>query len=199
MVAAVRVHKFGGPEGLTYEEIDVPAPAAGQIRVKQHACGVNYTDVYFRKGMYQPPGGLPFVAGSEGAGEVIEVGSGVANSSAATASLRRRPRLLRCGAGAAHRSRHQASGEHQLRASRRHDAQRPHGAVFPTPHLQGGEGDDGADPGRRRRGRLDLLPMGEPSGANVIGTVGSKEKAELARANGCHHTILYREEDFRRG
>ena len=77
MVAAVRVHKVGGPEVLTYEEIDVPAPGQGQLRVKQYACGVNFIDVYFRMGMYPSPVGLPFVAGNEGAGEVTAVGPGV--------------------------------------------------------------------------------------------------------------------------
>ena len=60
MVAAVRVHKVGGPEVLTYEEIDVPAPGAGQIRVKQHACGVNFVDIYFRIGPL-PGAGRPAV------------------------------------------------------------------------------------------------------------------------------------------
>ncbi len=77
MVAAVRVHKVGGPEVLTYEEIEVPAPGPGQIRVKQHACGLNYIDTYFRMGMYPSPVGLPFVAGNEGAGEVTAVAPGV--------------------------------------------------------------------------------------------------------------------------
>ena len=74
MVAAVRVHKVGGPEVLTFEEIDVPAPGQGQLRVKQYACGVNFIDTYFRMGMYPSPVGLPFVAGNEGAGEVVAVG-----------------------------------------------------------------------------------------------------------------------------
>src|SRR5579875_838615 len=77
MVAAVRVHKIGGPEVLTYEDIDVPAPGQGQIKIKQHACGINFIDTYFRMGMYPSPVGLPFVAGNEGAGEVIAVGPGV--------------------------------------------------------------------------------------------------------------------------
>jgi NADPH2:quinone reductase len=63
MIAAVRVHKVGGPEVLTYEEIDIGAPGQGQIRVKQHACGVNFIDTYFRMGIYPSPVGLPFVAG----------------------------------------------------------------------------------------------------------------------------------------
>ena len=77
MVAAVRVHKTGGPEVLTFEQIDIPAPGPGQIKLKQHACGVNYIDTYFRMGMYPSPVGLPFTAGNEGAGEVIQVGEGV--------------------------------------------------------------------------------------------------------------------------
>jgi NADPH2:quinone reductase len=77
MVAAVRVHKTGGPEVLTFEDVEVGAPGQGQIRVKQHACGVNFIDTYFRMGMYPSPVGLPFVAGNEGAGEVTAVGPGV--------------------------------------------------------------------------------------------------------------------------
>src|ERR1700745_748903 len=77
MVAAVRVHKVGGPEVLTYEEMEVGAPGHGQIRVKQHASGVNFIDTYFRMGMYPSPVGLPFVVGNEAAGEVIPVGPGV--------------------------------------------------------------------------------------------------------------------------
>ena len=77
MVAAVRVHKHGGPEVLTHEEIEVGAPGQGQLKVKQHACGVNFIDTYFRMGMYPSPIGLPFVAGNEGAGEVVAVGPGV--------------------------------------------------------------------------------------------------------------------------
>ena len=77
MVAAVRVHKTGGPEVLTYEEIEVPAPGQGQIKIRNHAIGVNFIDTYFRMGMYPSPVGSPFISCSEGAGEVIAVGSGV--------------------------------------------------------------------------------------------------------------------------
>ena len=55
MVAAVRVHKTGGPEVLTYEDVEVPAPGPGQIRIKQHASGVNFIDSYFRSGLYSAP------------------------------------------------------------------------------------------------------------------------------------------------
>ena len=141
MVAAVRVHKVGGPEVLTYEDIDVPRPAQGQIRVKQHAIGVNFVDTYFRMGLYPAPGGLPFVAGNEAAGEVVEVGSGVSEFK------RRRSRRLCAGAGLLHggtrcagRPRGEAAGQHQLRAGRRHDAQGHDGGISRAPHLQGREG-----------------------------------------------------------
>src|ERR1700733_1775124 len=77
MVAAVRVHKAGGPEVLTFEDIEVPAPGPGQVKLKQHASGLNFIDTYFRMGMYPSPVGMPFVAGNEGAGEVIALGPGV--------------------------------------------------------------------------------------------------------------------------
>src|SRR5664279_6150943 len=77
MVAAVRVHKHGGPEVLTLDDIEIPAPGQGQIKIKQYASGVNFIDTYFRQGMYPSPVGLPFVAGNEGAGEVTAVGPGV--------------------------------------------------------------------------------------------------------------------------
>src|SRR5262249_21390612 len=82
MTAAVRVHKYGGPEVLTYEDVEVPAPGPGQVRVKQHACGINYIDTYFRSGAYPAPTGLPFVSGNEGAGEVVAVGPGVTDVTA---------------------------------------------------------------------------------------------------------------------
>ena len=62
MVAAVRVHKHGGPEVLTYEDVAVGPPGPGQIRIRQHACGINYIDTYYRTGLYQPPS-LPFIPG----------------------------------------------------------------------------------------------------------------------------------------
>ena len=96
MVAAVRVHKVGGPEVLTYEEIELPAPGQGQVRVKQHAAGVNFIDTYFRMGMYPSPVGLPFTAGNEGAGEVIAVGPGVTDFKVGDrVALCGRARLLR--------------------------------------------------------------------------------------------------------
>src|SRR5260221_8290012 len=75
MVHAIRIHQPGGPEVMKWESVEVPAPGPGQVRLKQHAVGVNYIDVYQRSGLYKMP--TPFVAGSEGAGEVVAVGPGV--------------------------------------------------------------------------------------------------------------------------
>ena len=86
MVAAVRVHKPGGPEVLTYEEVEIGAPGQGQIRVKQHACGVNFIDTYFRMGMYPAPGGMPFIAGNEAPAKSSRSGRASPISRSATGS-----------------------------------------------------------------------------------------------------------------
>src|SRR5437588_12724791 len=72
---AIRVHQFGGPEILRHEDVPLPEPSAGEARVKVEAVGLNYVDVYRRKGQY--PGQLPFILGSEAAGVVDAIGPGV--------------------------------------------------------------------------------------------------------------------------
>ena len=62
-----------GPEALVYEDVEVPAPGPGEVRIRQHAVGLNFIDVYYRTGLYKAPG-LPFIAGNEAAGEVVAVG-----------------------------------------------------------------------------------------------------------------------------
>jgi NADPH2:quinone reductase len=197
MVAAVRVHKFGGPEVLTFEDIEVPAPGPGQIRIKQKACGVNYIDTYFRQGMYPSPVGMPFVAGNEGAGDVVAIGPGVTEFKVGD----RVAYVTALGAYAAERvmpadravklpdniSYEQAAGMMlkgmtvQYLVNRTFKVEK--GTTILMHAAAGGVG-------------LILCQWANHLGATVIGTVGSKEKAELAKKNGCHHTILYREEDF---
>ena len=197
MVAAVRVHKHGGPEVLTYEEIDVPAPGQGQIRVKQHAIGINFIDTYFRMGMYPSPVGMPFVAGNEGAGEVTAVGPGVTDFKIGD----RVAYVVGLGGYAEERilpadrvvklpdqiSYEQAAGMMlkgmtvQYLLHRTFKVQK--GNTLLVHAAAGGIG-------------LILCQWANHLGATVIGTVGSKDKAELAKKNGCHHTILYRDEDF---
>ncbi|MBN8984227.1 MAG: quinone oxidoreductase [Rhizobiales bacterium] len=76
MAKAVRVHQVGGPEAHIYESIDLPPPGSGEVHIRQHAVGLNFIDVYYRTGLYKAPS-LPFVAGNEAAGEVVSVGPGV--------------------------------------------------------------------------------------------------------------------------
>jgi NADPH:quinone reductase len=197
MVAAVRVHKHGGPEVLTFEDVEVGAPGPGQVRVRQHACGINFIDTYFRMGMYPSPVGLPFVAGNEGAGEVTAIGEGVTDVKVGD----RIAYVVALGAYAAERllpaaravklpdtiSYEQAAGMMlkgmtvQYLLNRTFKVQKGMNILIHA--AAGGVG-------------LIACQWANHLGATVIGTVGSKEKADLAKANGCHHTILYRDEDF---
>jgi NADPH2:quinone reductase len=196
MVAAVRVHKTGGPEVLTYEEVEVAAPGAGQLRIKQYASGVNYIDTYFRSGLYKAPE-MPFISGNEGAGEVTAVGSGVSDfkigdrvayvaplGGYSTERLLPADRAVKLPDAISYE---QAAGmmlkgmtaEYLLQ--RTFKIQKGHNVLIHA--AAGGVG-------------LILGQWANHIGANVIGTAGSKQKAELAKANGYHHVILYREEDF---
>ncbi len=76
MAKAIRVHQYGGPEAMVYEDIPTPEPGPGQIRVRQTAIGVNFIDIYFRSGLYKAAS-LPFTLGKEGAGVVDALGEGV--------------------------------------------------------------------------------------------------------------------------
>src|SRR5882757_9720167 len=197
MVAAVRVHKHGGPEALTFEEVEVPAPGPGQARVKNHACGLNFIDTYFRSGLYPSASGLPFIGGNEGAGEVVAIGPGVTDvkvgdrvgstsalGSYAAERIMPADRLVKLPDAISYE---QAAGmmlkgmtvEYLLH--RTFKLQKGMNVLIHA--AAGGIG-------------LIACQWANHIGANVIGTVGSKDKAELAKANGCHHTILYRDEDF---
>ena len=74
MVKAIRAHKTGGPEVLQFDDVTLPQPGPGEILIRNRAIGLNFIDVYQRTGLYKLP--LPFVAGNEGAGEVMAVGAG---------------------------------------------------------------------------------------------------------------------------
>src|SRR5262245_62102633 len=198
MVAAVRVHKHGGPEVLTFEQVgDVAAPGPGQVRVKQHAAGVNFIDTYFRMGMYPAPNGLPFIAGNEGAGEVTAVGPGVTDIKVGdrvgyvtALGCYTEDRLVPADRAVklpASITFEQAAGmmlkgmTAQYLLNRTFKVQP--GMTILVHAAAGGVG-------------LILCQWAKVLGATVIGTVGSKDKAALAKANGCDHPILYRDEDF---
>ena len=76
MVKVVRVHETGGPEVLQIDDIELPPPGEGEVRIRNHAIGLNYIDVYFRNGQY-PVAQKPFILGNEAAGEVVELAKGV--------------------------------------------------------------------------------------------------------------------------
>jgi NADPH2:quinone reductase len=197
MAAAVRVHEYGGPEVLKFEDVEVGVPGPGQVRLKQHASGVNFIDTYFRMGLYPSPVGLPFIAGNEGTGEVTALGEGVTDLKVGD----RVAYVVPLGAYAAERllpaaravklpdniSYEQAAGMMlkgmtvQYLLNRTFKVQKGMNILIHA--AAGGVG-------------LIACQWANHLGANVIGTVGSKDKAELAKANGCHHTILYRDEDF---
>jgi len=192
---AIRVHETGGPEVLKLEEVELPKPGKGEVRLRQHAVGVNFIDVYHRTGFYPMP--LPFTPGSEGAGEIVAVGPGVrdfepgdrvayAGSTGAYAEERniearflvKLPRAISYETGAAMMLKG-LTAQYLLRQTyrvREGDWILVHAAA-------GGVGQI-------------LCQWGRALGAKVIGTVGSPEKAKVAKKAGAQHTILYREEDF---
>ena len=196
MTHAIRIHQTGGPEVLQWEAVQVGKPGRGEIRLRQAAAGLNYIDVYHRTGAY--PVQTPATPGMEGAGVVEEVGAGVtemkvgdrvAYASApmgayAEARLMPADRVVKVPDGisdvqAASMMLKGMTAQYLLRRTYRVKA----GDTILVHAAAGGVG-------------LILCQWAKHLGATVIGTVGSEEKAALARANGCAHTVIYTREDF---
>ena len=192
---AIRIHETGGPEVMKLEEVELPKPGRGEVRLRQHAVGVNFVDVYHRTGFYPMP--LPFTPGSEGAGEIVAVGPGVkdfkpgdrvayAGSVGAYAEERniearflvKLPRAISYETAAAMMLKG-LTAQYLLRQTYRVKE----GDWILVHAAAGGVGQI-------------LCQWGRALGAKVIGTVGSAEKAKIAKKAGAQHTILYREEDF---
>ena len=192
---AIRVHEAGGPEALRLEELPQPRPTAGEALVAIEAAGINYIDVYFRKGLYKAP--LPLTLGLEGAGTVVAVGSGVeevrigdrvayTGSPGAYAQYAVVPaaRLVVLPAGITSKqgaaAMLQGMTAHYLATAcwplRSGDACLVHAAA-------GGVG-------------LLLCQIAKRRGARVLATVSSAAKAEQARQAGADEIILYTEQDF---
>jgi len=195
MPHAIRVHETGGPEVLKWEEVEVGEPGPGQIRLRQEAAGLNFIDVYHRTGLYPQP--MPFTPGVEGAGVVEAVGPDVTSVKVGDRVAYGGPvggyaevRLIpadRVVALPDAISFDQAAGM-MLRGMTAHMLlRRVHevkaGETILVHAAAGGVG-------------LMLCQWAKALGASVIGTVGSDEKAELARAHGCDHPIVYTREDF---
>jgi NADPH2:quinone reductase len=196
MTKAVQVHKVGGPEVLVYEAIELPAPEPGEVRIKQHAVGLNFIDVYFRTGLYKAPQ-LPFIAGNEAAGEVTVVGPGVTNFHPGD----RVAYYSNLGAYATERN---IPADKLVKLPDHITYEQ--GAVLMLKGLTVWyllHKTFKVEPGHRilvhaAAGGVGLLmcQWAKAMGAHVIGTVGSKAKAEMAEAAGCDHAIVYTEEDF---
>jgi len=192
---AIRVHETGGPEVLRWEEVEVGDPGAGQVTLRQEAAGLNYIDVYHRIGLYPQP--LPFTPGVEGAGVVEAVGPGVTGLKAGDRVAYAGPtggyaevrvidadRLVKLpdsisGEQAAAMILQGMTAHMLLRSVHRVEP----GETILIHAAAGGVG-------------LIVCQWAKALGAIVIGTVGSDEKAELARAHGCDHPIVYTRQDF---
>jgi NADPH2:quinone reductase len=192
---AIRVHQTGGPEVLQLEEIALPEPGPGEVRVMIRAVGVNYIDIYNRKGQYK--GQLPFTPGSEAGGEVHAVGEGVeglavgdpvayAMHGGAYADYAIVPawKLVPIPPGVNTMTATAAMLQGMTAHYLSHDAYcvRPGDAVLV--HAAAGG-----------TGQL-LVQMAKRRGARVIATVSTEEKAALARERGADEVILYTEQDF---
>jgi NADPH:quinone reductase len=192
---AIQVQKTGGPEVLTLVDLPVPKPKANEAIVKIAASGVNFIDVYFREGRYPSP--LPFVDGQEGAGTVTEIGSDVKTVKPGdrVAFSNVIGTYAEYAAVPAERLVH-VPGKitDQQAAAAMLQGMTAHYLVKSTYALKKGEtalvhaaaGGVG----------LLLLQMGREIGARMIGTVGSAEKAKLARDAGAAEVINYTEQDF---
>ncbi|XP_075484780.1 uncharacterized protein LOC142524624 [Primulina tabacum] len=197
MVKAIRVHELGGPEVLKWEDVEIGEPKNGEIKVKNKAIGVNFIDVYFRKGVYKAST-LPFTPGMEGVGVVTAVGPGLTGR--------------KVGDLVAYAGNPMGSyAEEQIL---------PADKVVPVPPsidpttaaaimLKGMT----AQFLVRRCFKVELghtvlvhaaaggvgsllCQWANACGATVIGAVSTKEKAAQAKEDGCHHTIVYKDEDF---
>ncbi|WP_027795507.1 quinone oxidoreductase family protein [Paraburkholderia acidipaludis] len=196
MSKAIRIEKTGGPEVMQWVDVEAGEPGEGQIRLKQTACGLNYIDVYFRTGLYPQP--LPAGLGMEAAGEVSAVGPGVSDLKVGdrVAYVARPPgayaqeRVLRADQvirlpdaisdeAAASIMLQGLTAQYLLRRTYRVKA----GDTILIQAAAGGVG-------------LLVCQWAKALGATVIGTVGSDEKAQIAKAHGCDYPIVYTREDF---
>ena len=194
---AIRAHETGGPEVMRWEEVEVGDPGPGQIRVRHGFVGLNYIDTYHRSGLY-PIAESPFTPGLEGAGAVEAVGDGVEDLAVgdriayaappmgayAEVRLMTAANVVKVPDGvddetAAAMMLKGMTVEYLLR--RTYPVKAGETILFHA--AAGGVG-------------LIACQWAKAIGATVIGTVGTDEKAELARAHGCDHPVVYTREDF---
>ena len=196
MAYAIRFEKAGGPEVMEWQQVEVGKPGPGQARIRHTAVGLNFVDTYQRSGLYQMP--LPSGLGSEAAGVVEEVGDGVSDlkpgdrvaygnaplGAYSEARLIPADRLVPVPAGI---SDQQAAAMMLKGMTAWYLIRRTHvvksGETILIHAAAGGVG-------------LIVCQWAKHLGATVIGTVGSDDKAALAKQHGCDHPIVYTREDF---
>ena len=195
MTKAIRIHEPGGPEALKYEDVEVGAPGSGEVRLRQTAVGLNFIDVYHRSGLY-PVKDLPAVIGMEAAGVIEEVGPDVGGLKAGDRVA------YTMGLGAYAQERVMGTGrlvplpdtiDDRQAAAMMLQGTTAHYLIHRTYKVQ--KGDTILVHAAAGGVGLILCQWAKHLGATVIGCVGSEEKAALAKANGCDHPILYRDEN----
>ena len=199
MSRAIQVAAFGGPENLQLVDLPVGEPGPGEIRIRHHACGLNYIDVYQRTGLY--PNALPLTLGMEGAGIVEAVGAGVTH--------------LKAGDRAAYASNPPGSYAEARVMPAKTVVKLPDGIAFDTAAgmmlkgltaqyllkktlpVQGlRSGDHVLFHAAAGGVGLIACQWAKALGLQLIGTAGSAAKCELARAHGAAHVIDYSKDDF---
>jgi NADPH2:quinone reductase len=195
MPHAIRVHATGGPEVLQWEEVDVGDPGRGQVRLRQDAAGLNFIDVYQRTGLYQQE--LPFTPGVEGAGIVDAVGPDVTN-------VRPGDRVAYAGPIGGYSEVRLIDADRLVKLPAAISSEQAAAAMLQglTAHMllrrvySVKAGDTILIHAAAGGVGLIVCQWAKALGATVIGTVGSDQKAELARAHGCDHPIVYTRQDF---
>ena len=195
MPHAIRVHETGGPEALSWEEVEPVEPGPGQVRMSQAAAGLNFIDVYHRTGLYPQP--LPFTPGVEGAGTVDSVSEGVEG-------FKPGDRVAYAGPVGGYAEERVIDADRLVKLPDDIAFERAAGmmlqgmtarmllrAVFPVE-----KGDTILIHAAAGGVGLILCQWANALGATVIGTVSNDEKMEIAKAHGCHHPIVYTRQDF---
>lgn len=195
MPHAIRVHEFGGPRVLHWEQVEVGDPGPGQVRLRQEAAGLNFIDVYHRTGLYQQP--LPLVPGVEGAGVVETVGDGVSD-------LKVGDRVAYAGPLGGYAEERLIDADKLVKLPDDVSAEQASGmmlqgmtvqmllrSVFPVE-----KGDTILIHAAAGGVGLIMCQWAKALGVTVIGTVGTEAKAQLAAEHGCDHPIIYSKQDF---